>query len=314
MSTGAYATLPKAPAQDDDEGGGAGLAALARMTDREFEASEHPAATLGRVVFSAALVAAGGLARHFVAVPAAWEAAAASGLLAAWAVRTGLRRRRAGSAEPPWAAAARARQAQDLDRLPEGTRQAVEAALRRVAGSTRLEVFLYTGRCAQQGPHYGLCHTGASAGRHGRAVIMAGEHLLTGEEGLLALPVLAHEGRHFTGWRYWAFALAAAAGSYGMLIAGWAVPWPQVIVAVIALRLLAVTAARAVEAACDIGGARATSAEAMVAFLQYRERARRSGRAAWPRRKRAAAALAAAFGTAHPPAALRCRLVRALAG
>jgi hypothetical protein len=146
----------------------------------------------------------------------------------------------------------------------------------------------------------------------GRLLVVLGEHLAIGQVAL-AEAVLAHERRHVSGWRLYAFALAVIAGSWGLLIVGWAVPWPALLLAAVSLRVLMTATAWLIEVSCDVGSARDTSRDAMLAAVDFKERTEGGTRALQPRGKRwALNVLTWAAGTEHPPYSVRRAAIRAL--
>jgi hypothetical protein len=70
----------------------------------------------------------------------------------------------------------------------------------------------------------------------------------------------------------------------------------------------------AVEVSCDIGGARDTSAGAMIESVNYKQRTKEGARALWPAGQRwTANILTWVTGPEHPPYAMRRWLIHRLA-
>lgn len=108
-----------------------------------------------------------------------------------------------------------------------------------------------------------------------------------------------------------AYALADIAGTWGLIVAGWAVPWPALLPVVAALRVAMTAVLWAIEISCDIGGGRDTSPAAMIATLDFKERAECGARALWPAgKRRAVSVLTWAAGPAHPPFRVRRAAIR----
>jgi hypothetical protein len=248
-------------------------------------------------------------------VPRGWEVAAACAFLAAAALAAPALSRRPRAGEPPWARAAAVHQRSLPGRVPQQTLDMMRQVTTQVTtGTRRGGARVYVAWCTEEEPaHYGACCAGGTLLIGGRLLVILGEHLAAGPAPLAAA-VLAHERSHLTRWRPHAHALAAIAGSWGLIIAGWAAPWPAVLLPALALRLAATAAAWLTETSCDLGAARDTSPAAILAAIDYKQRTQDHARAQWPRWKRHTASLLTCLaGSQHPPAGIRRAAIRALA-
>jgi hypothetical protein len=221
----------------------------------------------------------------------------------------------AGKQEPGWARAAAVHEQFLPGRFPAPNYALVKSFTARMTAGTRWRsAHLYVPRCVQKDPskvHYGACCAGGTYPKQGRLLVILGEHLLCGmpEAGVA---ILAHERRHCTPRRLHLYSLASVAGTWGLALAGWAVPWPLLLPAAAAVHLSAVLLLWAVEVSCDVGAARETSAGAMIESLDYKQRTREGSRALWPAPlRRTVNVLTWVTGPEHPPYAMRRAAIRA---
>jgi len=310
-----YAVMRERATAETKQERNAGLI-LTRQADTRLTAGSSPGGMITILVFLASLVATGAWIRHLT-VPDWQEAAAACAfllVLAAVIPRTAQADRRK---EPEWARAAAVHEQALSSRAPAATLALVRKAMAKMTISTGWRAaHLYVSPCTEQdgqSPHYGPCCAGATWVRSGRLLVILGEHLLAGEPEL-ALATLGHERRHLNGWRLYLYSIGSTAGTFGLVVAAWAVPWPALLLPVAALRVVSTLTAWAVELGCDVGSARELGADAMTASVNYKERTRRGARAGWPPAKRlTVSVLTWVTGPEHPPYGMRRAAIRAFA-
>jgi len=221
-----------------------------------------------------------------------------------------------GKEEPQWARAAAVHRDWLAGRVPAPVYQQLTAVMNRMTAGTRWQgAYLYVARCTSKEPvHYEACCAGGTYPRQGRLLVIVGEHLVYGRPEI-ALGILAHERRHVTPLRVRLYFIATVAGSLGLMVAGWAVPWPVLLLAAAGVRLAAVAVLWAVEVSCDVGAARETSAAAMIETVNYKQRTKEGSRALWPAaQRRTVSILTWVTGPEHPPYAMRRWLISTLAG
>lgn len=174
---------------------------------------------------------------------------------------------------------------------------------------------LYVARCTDGRPvHWAQCCTGGTYPRQGRLLVILGEHLMYGPPEV-AVAVLAHERRHVLPLNIYLYSLATVTGTLGLVLAGWAAPWPVLLPAALAVRYAAVAVLWAIEFSCDLGGAREMGTGAMTETVNYKQRTKEGTRALqsavlrWP-----LALLGWLAGPEHPPYAVRRWAIRRFAG
>jgi hypothetical protein len=286
---------------------------LAPIADK-FMLSRRPGTPVVQIVLLAGYVVTG-LWLRSLHVPTFAEGGEACVFLVLLAALVPVSFRSPGKLEPRWARAAAVHQESLAGRVPVSAFQQFKAVMGRMTGGTGWqEAWLYVARCTDEEPgHYGVCCAGGTYPRNGRLLVVLGEHLAYGLPEL-AVAVLAHERRHVTYRRFFLFSLSAIAGTFGLLVAGWAVPWPALLPVAAGVRIGAVAVLWAVEVSCDVGAAREVGAGAMIASIDYKQRTREGARALWPAWRRwTVSALTWASGPEHPPYAVRRWAIHALA-
>lgn len=268
------------------------------------------------VIFLASLVWTG-LWLRTVHVPLGWETAAAWEVLAAFALAAPVIKSRTGKKEPAWVRFAAVHERSVWERIPGDTRGMVHAFASSMTAGTRWrgDGHVYVARCTQEAgdePHYAACCAGGTLVMNGRLLVVLGEHLVMGPAAT-AQAVLVHERRHVGGWRPYAYALASIAGTFGLVIVGWSVrPWPQMLLAVVCLRVVQTSVIWMIEISCDVGGAWETDAAAMLDAVDFKQRTQGSTRALQPLGKRwAYNVLACLAGPEHPPYGVRKAMINA---
>jgi hypothetical protein len=310
-----YAVMPDRGTPPTREETNAGLV-LARQADTRLTAGTRPAGLVAMLVFLVSMVITGMWLRGCTA-PDWEETAAAAGFLLMAALLVPLAAQSDKQKEPEWAQAARIQEKTLDGRVPADTLRLLRGVMARMTAATGWRAaYLYVSPCTerdQSSPHFGPCCAGGTWVRSGRLLVILGEHLVMGNPAL-ALAVLGHERRHLYGWRLCTYTTATMAGTFGLLVAAWAVPWPLLLLPVAGLRLVSVLLHWAVEIGCDAGGAGEAGADAMIATVDYKEGCQRGERALWPPAKRAAVfVLRWMTGPEHPPAGLRRAAIRTLA-
>jgi hypothetical protein len=222
-----------------------------------------------------------------------------------------------GKEEPRWARAAAVHQESIRGRVPAPAYQQITAVMSRMTAGTRWEkAHLYIARCTEEKPeqvHYQACCAGGTYPRNGRLLVIVGEHLAYGLPEV-ALGILAHERRHVTPLRVRLYFIASVAGTLGLMVAGWAVPWPVLLPVAAAIRIGAVLLLWAIEVSCDLGAASDVGKGAIIEAVNYKQRTREGARALWPAwQRRAVNVLTWVTGPEHPPYGLRRWLIRRLA-
>jgi hypothetical protein len=309
-----YATMPEngaAAASREDRNA---ELVLSKITDRLVMTSRTSVLILTAVAL-AGQVYTGAWLRTFL-VPRGWQVTAAWALLVILGLAAPYLIRRPRSRQPQWARAADAHQRSLPGRVPDDMLAMLRRYTASMTSGTRWhgDARIYIAPCTQQDEtHFAACCTGGTIPLHGRLLVVLGEHLAMGPVPV-AKAVLAHERRHISGWRLHLFALAAISGTWGLIIAGWTVPWPAALLPAAALRIAHVCASWLVEISCDIGSAREAGTAAMLAAVDFKERTEGRTRAALPPAKRwAHNALRWTAGPEHPPYSVRRWAIRAFA-
>ena len=287
---------------------------LARLADARLMMAGRPSVMVATLIFLAVQVVTGLYIRGRI-VPRGWEVAAVCGLLLVLAVALPAVLRAGKKSEPQWARAAAVHEQSLSGRLPAATLGLAREIMAAMTAGTRWRgSFLYISRCTEEDDvHYATCCAAGTYARGGRLLVILGEHLAAGPPEL-AVAVLGHERRHVSGWRLYLYSLAAVASVWGLAVAGWAVPWPALLLVAAALRVVTTALFWTIEISCDVGSARDTSAGAMLAAVDYQERTRRGARALWPSwKRRAVIVLTCLAWPDHPPFSMRRAAVRALA-
>jgi hypothetical protein len=287
---------------------------LTRQADTRMMAASRPAGMVAVLVFLVSQAITGMWMRSY-AVPGWEETAAAAGFLLIAGIVFPVAVQAERRSEPDWAKAAAVHEASLAGRVPADTLALLREVMAKMTVATGWRgAYLYVSPCTEQdrqSPHFAPCCAGGTWVKGGRLLVILGEHLVMGNPAL-ALAVLGHERRHLSGWRLHLYSVAQMVGTFGLLVAGWAVPWPLLLMAVAALRAATVLAHWAVEIGCDVGGAREVGIEAMIATVDYKDSCQRGERALWPPAKRAAVAILRWItGPEHPPTPMRRAMIRA---
>lgn len=144
----------------------------------------------------------------------------------------------------------------------------VEAATRiltqRVASGRWLGAWVEIPRCKDPVRH-GRCQDAYSLASGGMIGVCLGEDIARSPS--LAAFVLAHEIRHQGAWARHLNIFAARAQLAGWLVAGWVVPWPWLLAAVVVIQAAHTATVWAAEIGCDLGGALAEGRAAALGFL-----------------------------------------------
>jgi hypothetical protein len=315
MNSTDYAAMPESGAAESKEERNAELV-LAKLADRLVMSGRAPVLIV-MSVYQVSLVFTGLWLRTYFA-PRGWQAAAGCAALVTVALAAPALARRAGNKEPPWARAAATHEQSVRERLPEDTRAMLRDFTASMTAGTRWQggAHVYVSRCTEEEEdrvHYAACCAGGTLVMHGRLLVILGDHLAMGPA-TLAKAVLAHERRHISGWRLHAYALASVAGTYGLVIAGWTVtPWPALLLAAASIHAARTATLWLVEISCDVGSARETSTDAMLATIDFKQRTEGGAHALQPRgKRRARSILACLAGLEHPPYRVRRAAIRAL--
>lgn len=274
------------------------------------------AARVQRLGSAAISVLAGmGLAAHF-GRPVAVIAVIAVYLVLAGLLSPAARRWVAGKQqphEPEWVAdlvAYRAWLPRRVPAVPAETLAAADRILGKLARPRWRSAHLFIARFPDG-------HRGSMGGtqmRGNRVHITLGGLVAEGDPDVAAA-TLAHEARHVGKWQCALHSLTKTTRSRGLFVIGWAVPWPAVIPAVLALQVSCMLLSWAIEVGCDLGAAADTSPAAMMAtyavmdeFVHHRSRA-------MPMPKKVAVrTMHWVSGPDHPPIAARRAIIRARYG
>lgn len=265
----------------------------------------------------AAYVYTGVWARGHLA-PHGWDATGACCLLLLLAVARAALLQSPGTQEPEWARAAAVHEQQSVHgQVPAAALRQLKAVTARMTAGTRWHsAHLYVARCTSTDDspvHYGACCAGGTVPRNGRLLVILGEHLAYGQPEI-AMATLAHERRHVTQRRLYLYAVAAVTGTLGLMVAGWAVPWPALLPVAAGVRYGAVLLLWAVEFSCDLGAAGEVGRDAAAEAVSYKQRTKGGSRALWPAWQRTAVGvLTWLAGPEHPPYAVRRWAIRTLA-
>lgn len=283
---------------------------LARLADARVMLATRPAARVTAIVATIVLTIAGVWLRGHV--PAGWPAlAGACALLVAIGfavpVLSGL-----GNREPGWVRAARVHERSLESWVPAAT---LAIARQYLAGLSqgRRTAHLYVSRCTDPGPaHFGVCQSAGVFPLNGRVLVVIGEHVAAWPSAVTAA-ALAHESRHVSRGRLRVSYAGAvfALGGWGIL--GWAVPWPAMLPAAIALQAALTALSWVIETSCDLGAARAVGAAGVLEALTRDSQAADAALAVLPAWQRHAfSTLIWITGHAHPPVRVRRALIRTL--
>jgi hypothetical protein len=248
-------------------------------------------------------------------VPHGWDVAEACFLLLLVAVTRAALLQSPGKEEPEWARAALVHEESLHGQVPAPVFQQLKAVMARMTAGTRWHsAHLYVARCTDVDPvHYGACCAGGTYPRNGRLLVILGEHLLQGQPEI-ALATLAHEQRHVTQRRLYLYAVAAVTGTLGLVVVGWAVPWPALLPVAAAVRIGAVLLLWAIEFSCDLGAAGDVGKDAIAEAVSYKQRTKGGSRALWPAWQRVVVGILTwVAGPEHPPYAMRRWAIRTLA-
>jgi hypothetical protein len=307
-----YAVLPDGDIAEGKEERRAELV-LSKLADRLVMTSRAPVLVI-MVVSEVSLVFTGLWLRTYL-VPHGWDYVVPWAVLAVIALAAPSVKRRKGQAEPRWHRAADAHERYNWPRLPTETRIMLHEFTRSMTAATRWrgDAHVYIAPCTEDEgtPHYAACCTGGTMILNGRLLVVVGEHLAMGDPGA-ARAVLGHERGHISGWRLYAYALAAITGTWGLVLVGWMItPWWVMLLIAVDLRLARVGVAWVVELACDVRGALAASPEAMVAALDFKRRTQGEALALRPRGQQLALrALSWLAAPEHPSYKVRRTVIR----
>lgn len=274
----------------------------------------RPAAPVIELAVLAAYAYTGVWARGHHA-PHGWDVAGACCLLLLIAVMRAALLQSAGKEAPEWARAAAVHEESLQGQVPAPVFQQLKVVTRRMTAGTRWHsAHLYVARCTDTSPvHYGACCAGGTYPQTGRLLVILGAHLVHGQPEI-ALATLAHERRHVTSRRLYLYAVAAVTGTLGLVVAGWAVPWPALLPVAAAVRYGAVLLLWAVEFSCDLGAAGDVGRDAITEAVSYKQRTKSGSRALWPAWQRAVVGTFTwVAGPEHPPYAVRRWAIRTLA-
>jgi hypothetical protein len=308
-----YATMPESEVAEGKKERRAELV-LAKLAE-PLVMSGRLSFLLVTVIFLGSLVWTG-LWLRTLHVPHGWETAAAWETLAAVALAAPVIKARAGKKEPAWARSAAVHEQSVWGRIPTdmcSMLHSFTASMR--AGIRWRSAHVYVAQCTHEAadePHYDTCCAGGTLVMNGRLLVILGEHLAMGPT-TTARAALEHERRHIGGWRPYAYALASVLGTFGLVIVGWSVrPWPQMLLAVVCLRVLQTSAIWMIEISCDVEGAWETSPAAMLDAVDFKQRTAGSTRALEPLGKRwAYNVLTWLAGAEHPPYSMRKAMITA---
>ena len=190
--------------------------------------------------------------------------------------------------------------------VPAATLAAADRILGGLAGPRWRSAHLFIARYEDGRPG----SMGGTDPRGNRLQVTLGDYVAQGDPEVAAA-TLAHEAHHAGRWPYALRGLMTAARARGPLVIGWAVPWPAVIPAVLALHVACMLLSWAIEISCDLGAAAAVGPAAMTATYQVMADYRRRRRAAQAAKKAAAYALYWAAAPNHPPITVRRAVIRA---
>jgi hypothetical protein len=284
----------------EERGVGAAMAAAPGLAVRARQAG---GATIGVL---AGMGAAAHLGRPAWAVAAVTAYLAVAGLAAPAVTRWafGIQQPQ----EPDWVpelAAYRAWLLRRVPSVPAATLAAADRVLGGLAGPRWRSAHLFIARYEDGKPG----SMGGTEPRGNRLQVTLGDYVAEGDPEVAAA-TLAHEAHHAGRWPYALRGLMTGARARGPLVIGWAVPWPAVIPAVLALHVACMLLSWGIEISCDLGAAAAAGPAAMSATYQVMADSRR--RRAAPAAKRAAAyVLYWAAAPNHPPIAVRRAVIRA---
>jgi hypothetical protein len=282
--------------------------AASQMAQRAL--ARHPWLAEAMLLVRLGLLAGAGAGARLLAVPGPAEAVAAfavaTAVLSARSYRvTSPRARRRPRPAGAW---------QPGEQPPAGIPAAtIEAATRVLAQLPRLwqGAWLQVAPCTDPVRH-GQCRTAfAESAGGGMMRLVLGEHIAARPSD--AAFVIAHEVRHPAGWTRHLSLVTFGARTAAWLAAGWAVPWPWLLVALAGIQIAWTGACWVTEAGCDIGGARVAGRDAALGFFAHRRALAREPKPgpAWKRRAHRAL-IHVAVPVAHPPWWLRAAVIRAV--
>jgi hypothetical protein len=286
---------------------------MARRVDGRFELAARNATLVTAVVVYAVLVIAGVWLRGRL-VPQGWQVGAACALVAVLAWAGPWLAWVTGRKPPGWAASAEICERALTGRLPAETMEVVSRVIGRIrarGGRRWHAAHVYLSRCTStEPPDAGVCQTAGVVPMNGRLVVVIGEHMASGPA-VITEATLAHESQHVRPVRMYLAWLGMLIRLPGWVILGWAVPWPALLPAALALHVAATVLSWAIEISCDLGGAADAGADAMLATLDHLSQTvtqlrKDRSRSAWYAR----AALMWIAGPTHPPLPLRRALLR----
>lgn len=216
-----------------------------------------------------------------------------------------------GKEPPKWVRAAGIHQRRLAERAGPEMLSAIEHVRTKLPNRWWMSAQLYVAQCtAEQPVHIGVCRFAGIVPRSGRLLVVVGEHLASGSSPVVS-GILAHEYRHVTGWRVWAFYFLKTCQLGGWVIVTWAFPWPVLLIALAVFHVAMTGLSWLIELSCDYGAARSAGADAMVAAFDYTAQvleAWNASQSPWVRYP--ASVVKWIAGPPHPPVAVRRALVR----
>jgi hypothetical protein len=286
---------------------------MARRVDGRFESAARNAAFAAQIVAYAVLAIVGAWLRTRL-IPGGWQIAAACALVAILAWACPLLGWAFGRKQPGWVTSAEICERALDDRIPAQVMEVVSqliSMIRSRGGRRWHGVHVYLSRCTStEPPDAGVCQTAGVVPVSGRLVVVIGEHLAAGEP-MVTRAVLGHESQQVRPVRMYLAWLLGLSRLAGWVVIGWAVPWPVLLLALLAFHVTVTLLSWALEVSCDMGGATQAGVDAMLAALDHLSETVaqiRKDRSGWERYSRAALRWAA--GPSHPPLPVRRALIR----
>ena len=179
----------------------------------------------------------------------------------------------------------------------------------------------YRGAWLEIAPHDGnpefhkgiCCNAYVEPGGDGMLRVVIGGHL-AGHPAEAAFAV-AHEVRHPAGWTVHLSVLAVNARVATFMAAGWANPWPRLLMVLAIIQVAYVASCWVVEIGCDVGAVRAEGRDVLRLAFDYQRRVMREPRQGVPPWEGLAILLLylLSIPVLHPPLALRAAIASRLA-
>jgi Zn-dependent protease with chaperone function len=262
------------------------------------------------IVAAVALVAAGMWLRSHVALSGLAVAGVWAGLIGSGYV-VAVVGRAVGKKAPEWVASAELHQRRVAARARPEVVAVIERVREELPGRWWRSAHVYVAACERNEPaHLGICQVGGVIPTGGRLLVLVGEHLAS-EPGRVVHAVLAHEGRHVGGWRFWVSTALGTCTFVGWFLLGFTVPWPWLLVGAAVMALTTTAVSWVIELACDAGSVRSAGQEATLEALDYTNGVVKRYRAACsPLVRHALAVTMWVVRAPHPPIVLRRAIVR----